>query len=127
MQTSFTIPICEDRPCCHESDSAEDTTPTTDLAPDEYREAIATARGFHELLIENPALFESERRRIARKIAGLLFLAESRCEVPAQLRLYLSKLHADADHRAGVCEDLALCNALEILDYYDQLALPSGG
>jgi hypothetical protein len=125
MQTSFTLPICEDRPASGLSESVEDVG--IDHAArlcleDDYQQAVATARSFHELLIENSDLLASERKKVAREIAGLLFLAQSRCKISAHMRQFLSILHGDAEQRAGLSQNPAFRSSFEILDYYDRLA-----
>ena|ERR1041385_262795 len=84
-------------------------------------DGITRARELHEHLIETANLAQTEKIKLAREIAGLLFTIETSRNLPIHLRQSLSRLRADADRRAGLSDGACLRSPTEVWDHYERL------
>lgn len=102
-----------------------DVLPSTNdnpATPSEIKpeEALRAARDLHQrLLTEN--LPRAQKQQLARRISGLLFIAEASTGMPNNYRLLFLRLRTDADHRVGLDESEGIRHKPEILEHYDRL------
>jgi hypothetical protein len=97
------------------------STPSHSRDLESARDSIQTARRLHERLIEDLGAAPAEKAKLARDIASLLFTIEGGRNLPVHLRHSLSRLRADADHRAGLSDADGLRSPSEVWDHYERL------
>jgi hypothetical protein len=84
-------------------------------------ESIEKARRLHERLVEDAELTASDKVKVAREIAGLLWTIETGRNLPKHVRHSFARLLADADHRAGLSNAEGLRSPSEVWDHYERL------
>lgn len=99
----------------------KNSTPSHSRDLESAVESIQTARRLHEHLIEDAGIAPADKAKLARDIATLLFTIEGGRNLPIHLRHSLSRLRADADHRAGLSSADGLRSPSEVWDHYERL------